>query len=88
IMVQILAMVVYLNLILAVFNLIPIPPFDGRFLLGLFSPVLMFRAEIVMARLGMMGFIIGLFVGLYVVFPLVLPLIPAVFRLIVGVPLF
>ncbi|HXV27008.1 MAG TPA: site-2 protease family protein, partial [Candidatus Paceibacterota bacterium] len=46
IMVQILAMVVYLNLILAVFNLIPIPPFDGRFLLGLFSPVLMFRAEI------------------------------------------
>jgi len=88
VMVQILSIVVYLNLILAVFNLIPIPPFDGRFLIGLFSPVMMLRAEIAMARMGGMGFMIGLFVGLFVVFPIVLPLIPPLFQLLTGVALF
>jgi Zn-dependent protease len=85
VMVQILATVVYVNLILAVFNLIPIPPFDGRFLLGLFSPSALFRAEMAMARMGPMGFMIGIFVGLFVVFPVVQPLIGIFFRFITGV---
>lgn len=88
VMVQILSPVVFVNLILAVFNLIPIPPFDGRFLIGLFSPVMMLRAEIAMARMGGMGFMIGLLVGLFVVFPIVLPIIPVIFQLITGIALF
>lgn len=85
VMLQILSTVVFLNLVLAVFNLIPVPPFDGRFLIGLINPVWMLRAEIVMARMGGMGWIVGLFIGLFIVFPIVLPLIPLAFRLITGV---
>lgn len=86
--VQMLGTVVYMNLLLAVFNLIPIPPFDGRFLLGLYSPTVLLRAEIAMARMGTMGFMIGLFVGLYIIFPLVTPLIGPLFRLITGTAVF
>lgn len=85
VMMQILSTVVFLNLVLAVFNLIPVPPFDGRFLIGLINPVWMFRAEIAMARMGGMGWIIGLFIGLFLIFPIIFPLIPLAFKLITGV---
>jgi len=87
VMVQILATVVFLNLVLAVFNLIPLPPFDGRLFLGLISPTLLYRWEIAFARMGGMGWIVGLFVGLFVIFPLIFPLIPIAFRLITGIAL-
>jgi len=85
VMLQILSTIVFLNLVLALFNLIPVPPFDGRFLIGLFSPVMLLRTEIAMARMGNMGWMLGLIFGLFVVFPLVFPLIPMVFHLITGV---
>lgn len=88
VMVQILSTVVFLNLVLAVFNLIPIPPFDGRFLIGLINPVWLLRAEIAMARMGSMGWIFGLFIGLFLVLPVVFPLIPPIFQLITGTALF
>jgi len=85
-MLQILATVVFLNLVLAVFNLTPLPPFDGRLFIGLYSPSALYRLEISFARMGTMGWIFGLGIGLFVVFPLVLPLLPGVFQLITGVP--
>jgi Zn-dependent protease len=86
-MAQILGTAVFLNLVLAVFNLIPLPPFDGRLFLGIISPTLLYRWEISMARMGAMGWIVGLFLGLFIIFPLVFPLIPIAFRLITGIAL-
>lgn len=87
VMAQILGTVVFLNLILAAFNLIPLPPFDGRLFLGIISPILLYRWEIAFGRMGAMGWLIGLFVGLFIIFPVVFPLVPVVFQVITGVPL-
>lgn len=54
-----LAMIVYVNLVLAVFNLIPVPPLDGSHVLGMLVPLAQQRRlEYFFARNGQWLFII------------------------------
>jgi len=78
---SIIAIIVIINLILAIFNLIPIPPLDGSKILFSFMPqrYLEFRDRIEN---------VGLFVAIFFVFFLwqfIFPIIPILFRLITGV---
>ena len=75
-----LAIIVYINLILMVFNLIPIPPLDGS---KIIAPLLSSEARqkyLSIERYGM--FIILLFLGFG--FSIVLTIVQFLFRIIVG----
>jgi len=76
--------IVWINLLLAVFNLLPIPPLDGSHILFAFLPQGMEKLKIILAQYG-------LFILLFVIFFLLHWIIPAInylFALIVGVPFF
>ncbi len=71
-----LALIIYINIFLGLFNLIPMPPLDGsKVLMDLFP-----RANYAMASLG----IVGVFVALLIAFWILSPLAGFVFKLIVG----
>jgi len=76
--------IVYINILLAVFNLLPIPPLDGSHLLFTFLPYSMQSIKIFLSQFG---FFILLFI-IFFLFPWVSLIINWVFSLIVGVPLF
>ena len=76
--------IVYINLLLTVFNLLPIPPLDGSHILFTFLPQ---GAENVKAVLNQFGLFILLFV-IFFAFNWVVLIINFIFRLIVGVSLF
>ena len=80
---SLLAFVVSINLVLAVFNLMPIPPLDGHWLLFALLPP---RAYYVRAMLYRYQWVL-LVVALFVIFPLLLPLVAGLFRVLTGVPL-
>ncbi|MDO8494976.1 MAG: site-2 protease family protein [bacterium] len=67
---------VLINLVLAVFNLMPVPPLDGHWLALTFAPRLAYFFQ----RFGMILF----FVLILFVFPLFSPLILRLFELIIG----
>lgn len=76
--------IVYINLLLAVFNLLPIPPLDGSHILFTFLPQRWERFKIALSQFG-------LFILLFVIFFLfnwVALLVNLIFKLIVGVSLF
>lgn len=76
--------IVWVNLLLAVFNLLPIPPLDGSHILFAFLPRSMENVKIILTQYG-------LFILLFVIFfclQWILPLINYLFYLIVGVPFF
>ena len=73
--------IVSINLILAIFNLMPVPPLDGHWLLLSFLPDRFYRLKQMYSQYGLLLF----FVFLFIVFPLILPLVEILFRLIVGV---
>ena len=77
--------VVFINLILFLFNLIPIPPLDGSHLLFTFLPVSAITREI---RIFLMQyqFFILIFV-VFIVFRFLGPLIFLIYKLLVGMPL-
>lgn len=77
---QLLSFVVLLNLTLAVFNLIPIPPLDGHWLLLTFLPARFEALKIFIVRYGLFLFIFFLFF----LSPVIFPLIRLLFRVIVG----
>ena len=77
---QLFSFIVNLNLVLAVFNLMPIPPLDGHWLLLTFLPNRFAAAKVFILRHGLILFLIFLFF----IFPLIYPLIPLLFRVIVG----
>ncbi len=60
---ELIAAIAYVNIGLAFFNLIPVPPFDGSKILARVFP----KAARWIDSLGFMGIIIGLFVGISVV---------------------
>ena len=62
-----LGFVVYVNLFLALFNLIPIPPLDGSKILGDLFP----QAAMAFGRMGMFGLLIALFIGMFLLSPIV-----------------
>ncbi len=76
--------IVFINILLAVFNLLPIPPLDGSHILFTFLPPEMENIKIFLSQFG---FFVLLFVILFF-FRLVILIVNFIFTLIVGFPLF
>ncbi len=77
---ELFSFIVLINLVLAIFNLLPVPPLDGHWLLlGVVSEKF-YRFKLFYLRYGLILFILVLFFILPFIFPLVFKL----FRLIVG----
>ncbi|MBI2063469.1 MAG: site-2 protease family protein [Candidatus Yanofskybacteria bacterium] len=77
---QLLSFIVMLNLVLAIFNLMPIPPLDGHWLLLTFLPARFTAVKVFILRYSLMLF----FIFLIFIFPIIFPLINLLFRVIVG----
>lgn len=75
-----LSLVIYINILLGVFNLMPIPPLDGSKILAGFLPYRYERHFLMLERHGM--FLVLIFI--FFLFPLIFPLLPFLFRLITG----
>lgn len=78
-----LSIIVYANIVLGVFNLVPIPPLDGSRILAAVLPYRYERQLAMLERWGM--FLVVMFI--FFLFPLIAPIIPVIFRLITGSPL-
>lgn len=74
--------IVWINLLLAVFNLIPIPPLDGSHILFTFLPKGWEKVKIFMERYSL---ILLLFFILFL-FKLIVPVVSFLFQLITGIP--
>lgn len=77
---QLFSFIVLLNLVLAIFNLFPIPPLDGHWLLMTFLPARFNWLKVALYRYNLLL----LLIFLMFIFPIVLPLIYSLFKLIVG----
>jgi len=78
-----LASIVFINILLAVFNLLPIPPLDGSHILFTFLPSSWENIKIFLFRYGF--FILLLFIFFFIQW--LFPLIEGIYKLIVGSPL-
>ena len=78
---ELLSIVVTLNLFLAIFNLFPIPPLDGHWLLMTFLPA---QFTAVRNFLYKYSFLL-LIMFLFLIFPLLMPFINTLFRLLTGI---
>jgi len=76
--------IVYINILLAVFNLLPVPPLDGSHILFTFLPSGMENIKIFLNQFGLF---ILLFIILFF-FQWLILIINLIFTLIVGFPLF
>lgn len=76
--------IVYINLLLAIFNLLPIPPLDGSHLLYTFLP---YSMENIKTFLNQFGIFILFFI-IFFLFQWIILFINLLFSLIVGTPLF
>ena len=76
--------IVYINILLAVFNLLPIPPLDGSHILFTFLPA---GAENLKIFLQQYGLFILLFI-IFFLFRWIIPIINWIFTLISGAPFF
>ncbi|MFA5061878.1 MAG: site-2 protease family protein [Patescibacteria group bacterium] len=79
-LISFLDIIVYANIMLMVFNLVPIPPLDGSKVLYAVLPA---SAQNVKLFLDRYGFII-LLVFIFFLFELISPIIDGIFRLLVG----
>lgn len=79
-LITLLASVVQINIILAVFNLVPIPPLDGSKVLAPFLPSRLQGKYEELEKYGFLLVLIFIFFG----FTLVSPIINFLFRLIIG----
>jgi len=84
-LILLLALIVYINIILGIFNLIPIPPLDGsRVLFALLPPSRKtYQAMYFLERWGLMLVLLFVLFG----FQLVIPIIQSIFTLFTGQPL-
>ncbi len=80
-LVSIFASVVFINIVLAIFNLVPIPPLDGSKILFSFLPYYMRNVRIALERYGF--FLVILFA--FFLWNFISPIIDVVFRLITGI---
>ena len=76
--------IVWINLLLAIFNLLPIPPLDGSHILFTFLPKQFDSLKIFLIQYQL--FILLFFI--FFCFHLIIPLINWIFFLIVGIPFF
>ena len=76
--------IVYINILLAVFNLLPVPPLDGSHILFAFLP---YRMENIKIFLSQFGIFILLFI-IFFFFQWIVLIINWIFAQIVGAPLF
>lgn len=83
-LVVIFSYIIYINILLAIFNLIPIPPLDGSHILFAFLP---HRAGEIKLFMRQFGIFLLLFIILFA-FPYILSIINWIFALITGFPLF
>lgn len=83
--IELLGIVVLVNLVLGLFNLVPIPPLDGSRVLFAFLPAneTTFRAMYLLERWGLLLVLLFAFFG----FGFVRPVIGSLFSLITGIPL-
>ena len=77
---QLLSFIIVLNLVLAIFNLFPIPPLDGHWLLMTFLP----RRFIKFRRFLYQYSLILLIIFLIYIFPLIFPLVGLAYELLTG----
>lgn len=80
---QLFAFIVFLNILLAIFNLFPVPPLDGHWLLMTFLPRRFDAFKVFLYQYSL----VFLFLFIVFIFPLLLPLVALLFRLITGVSL-
>jgi len=76
--------IVFINLLLAIFNLLPIPPLDGSHILFTFLPSSLNNVKIFLSQFG----IFILFFIIFFFFRWIITIINLLFNLIVGTPLF
>jgi len=81
VMFSLLAAIVQINLVLMIFNLLPIPPLDGS---KVILPFLSYDWQMKLLRFEQYGFILVLFF-VFFGFSLIIPVIDFLFRLIVGI---
>lgn len=79
--VEIMATIVFINIILAVFNLVPIPPLDGSKLLFAFFPDKLFQIRGFFERYGLILILFFIFFLWQFIFPIII----FFFRLITGI---
>ncbi|OGN27995.1 MAG: hypothetical protein A2941_03140 [Candidatus Yanofskybacteria bacterium RIFCSPLOWO2_01_FULL_49_17] len=72
--------IVFINLILAVFNLFPIPPLDGHWVLVTLLPARFYAFRIFLYRYAIFLFIFFIMF----IYPIIFPIIPWLERLIIG----
>ncbi len=77
---QIFSLIVFLNILLAVFNLVPLPPLDGSKILFAFLPRSLENVRIFLERYGMFLLLVFIFFA----FRWILPLVFLVYRFIIG----
>lgn len=80
---ELLGTVVTLNLFLAIFNLFPIPPLDGHWLLMTFLPAKFTGMRVFLYKYSFLLLLIFLFF----IFPLLMPFVKMLFRLLTGLSL-
>lgn len=79
-LIQIFGLIIFLNILLAVFNLIPIPPLDGSKILFAFLPRSLDNLRVFLEQYG--TFLLLFFI--FFAFQWILPLVFLIFQLIVG----
>ena len=80
---ELFSFIILLNLVLAIFNLFPIPPLDGHWLLMTFLPARFNALKVFLYRYSLML----LFVFIIFIFPLIFPIVSVLYRLITGINL-
>ncbi len=76
--------IIFINTLLGIFNLIPVPPLDGSHVLFTFFPSLEHKMRELHARTGPVG-IIALILVFFMLFPFIFQLVFSVFRLMAGI---